>query len=277
MRAATANWYEEAPIYEDRTRWLNPGKSIRRPPPPRWEFQQVLREFTAPQGLKLLDVGCGHGEFLYWAKQAGFDIAGVDFNERSLAFAREILGLAEIYNCTVSDVRSRFGTECFDVITMFEVLEHVDAPLDMLQQLVDLIRPNGYLCVSVPGHERWPPLFDRDVDMPPHHLTLWTASALNAALTRIGMKPVEIRRKPLQVSDLGGHLRWRAERLLRRHSKSSPVVDLREHSVRRHVVKLAAEQVLTPVGWVLRLHPKAGGFTLYARARKQTEPLGEGQ
>jgi SAM-dependent methyltransferase len=61
-----------------------------------------------------------------------------------------------------------------DLLTLFQVVEHVPAPRDFLQQAVRLVRPGGFLVVAVPHEEgmfRWLP-WD-PANMPPHHVSRW--------------------------------------------------------------------------------------------------------
>ena len=98
-----------------------------------------------PSG-RLLDVGCGHGFLLDEARRRGYDGVGLELSRTAAAHARDTLGL---------DVREEplagfVDRERFDVIILADVIEHVEDPVAMLDACVELLRPDGVLCVVTP-------------------------------------------------------------------------------------------------------------------------------
>ncbi len=88
--------------------------------------------------------------------------------------------------------------EPFDVVCVFQTLEHVADPLAFLRALSSLVRPAGTLIVTTPdaaGPIRH--FADALTELPPHHLTQWTESAFRAALPRVGAQADLIRHEPL--------------------------------------------------------------------------------
>jgi SAM-dependent methyltransferase len=107
---------------------------------------------------RLLDVGCGNGRFVAWARLAGWDACGVERDPASAAIARGVSGcriyasLAELR----ADLRARAAAEAaFDVIILNHVLEHVPDPAAMLGEIHPLLRPGGTLHVGVPNWNSW--------------------------------------------------------------------------------------------------------------------------
>ena len=84
---------------------------------------------------RLLDVGCGNGVFLKHAKQAGFEVWGIDFDRKSVEVARIALNTDTIYAMSLEEFYEYAKKEGlkFDVITFFEVLEHQDKPREFLR------------------------------------------------------------------------------------------------------------------------------------------------
>lgn len=165
MRAADADWYEGSEIYLNRERWIA-SRYSHRVIEPRWEFTRALYRI-AGEPRRVLDVGCGPGEFLFFAERAGHVGTGIDFNPAALAAAKEVFGLTRLYRCSVSELFEQHGQGRFDVVTMFEVMEHIDNPFETLCMLREAARPGGYVCVSVPGLRRFPAAFDAQIDVPP--------------------------------------------------------------------------------------------------------------
>jgi SAM-dependent methyltransferase len=140
--AAQANYYSEA----------------------RWEFAKAK---TILAGCKsVLDIGCGDGIFLSLLPQN--EKLGLEFNPLAAARAREKGLLVE--ECTLSALKHRK----FDAVTMFHVLEHVDQPVQLLQEALDVLAPGGYLVISTPNNDSF---IGRDLfhaaNAPPHHPLRW--------------------------------------------------------------------------------------------------------
>jgi SAM-dependent methyltransferase len=277
MKAADSAWYASSWIYGLRKMNCEPAGTERQAP---WNFTQALCRLGPGGGRTLLDVGCAEGQFLHLAAKKGYEVTGVDFNPVSVEIARKRLGGAAVYRCSVEELGARFRGAQFDVVTIFEVLEHTADPYRTVRSLGGVLKPGGQLFLSVPGSRRWPGLFHPEVDAPPHHLTLWSHEALVRLLERAGLRVQGFEIKPLGAEDLGIHLKWRWHMTRRNHRLKPPDIvttaanastagrrggrENRIATVRRQLARLA----LTPVCWALRLNPRAGGFTLFVHGGK---------
>jgi len=96
----------------------------------------------------LLDVGCATGSFLTLAAERGWVGHGVEVSEFAAAKARERTGL-EIFCGPFGD--APFVNETFDVVTMWDLLEHLPVPLEALQKAYSLLKPSGLLLVNTPN------------------------------------------------------------------------------------------------------------------------------
>ncbi len=81
---------------------------------------------------KLLDIGFGDGSFLYYMKENGWDVAGVDYNERMVDLARDELGI-NAFAGQLEDAGYEDGS--FDVVTLWGVLEHVQSPRRTIEEI----------------------------------------------------------------------------------------------------------------------------------------------
>jgi SAM-dependent methyltransferase len=277
MQAADSAWYASSWIYGLRKM---KGESIgqeRRVP---WNFAQALRRLGSGKGSKLLDVGCAEGQFLHLAARAGYEVTGLDFNPVSVEIAGKLLGASTVYPYSVEELGDRFRGTQFDVVTIFEVLEHTADPYQTVRSINKLLKLGGQLFLSVPGNQRWPKLFHPEVDAPPHHLTLWTEEALKKLLGRAGFRVLSVRAKPLGAEDLGIHLKWRlhgaVQRFRAKHREDGSAyqeISMSAHpdngkAGRSGIFREFGVLGLSPVCRALRLNPKAGGFTLFAHCEK---------
>src|SRR5262249_13575002 len=100
---------------------------------------------------RILDYGCGTGLNLCWLSTLG-TVYGLDTSERGVAFCTQ-RGLSQVahWNGSLSN-----GPPCgqpFDLITMLDVLEHIDDDVAILKQLGTWLKPEGILLVTVPAYE----------------------------------------------------------------------------------------------------------------------------
>ena len=110
-------------------------------------FRKRLRNVTAHRTSgKLLDVGCAAGFFLYAAREAGFDYHGVDVAAPMVRFAREELGLDNVVEGTLES--AAYPAQSFDVITLWDVVEHLHDPLGLLAECRRVLKPDGILLVE---------------------------------------------------------------------------------------------------------------------------------
>lgn len=165
------------------------------PPPLRLEWDHSMRHLPRPRiGCnRLLDIGCGNGEFLERARDAGWDVVGIDFDPAAVKAARS-RGLT----VHEGNIHSAHLTRGFDWITSHQVIEHVHNPRDFLEACRGLLRPGGFLWIGTPNLDtpariryirHWA-AFDT-----PRHLTFFTHPSLRALLSSAGFYPPRFRRR----------------------------------------------------------------------------------
>jgi len=249
MRPAPHDWYETSELYSDK-------RAARRHKSPReillsdWRYQQFAR-YAPPAGLRLLDVGCGVGEFVFLARWLGYDATGIDFDEGRVLLGRQVYSVP-LQSAGIADLVADKQGDKYDIITLFDVLEHLENPVGAIRDLTALFKAGGHFVVSVPSWNRWPQWVGSRVDLPPHHLTLWTEQALRRALENAGLAMKVVHRKPLHGSDLFLSVRFRVGWLEGRSLFKK---------VSRLVLWLG---VAYPLAHLLRLYPGSGGFSLFA-------------
>jgi 2-polyprenyl-3-methyl-5-hydroxy-6-metoxy-1,4-benzoquinol methylase len=142
-------------------------------------------------GRRLLDVGCGNGQFLVWARELGWECHGVELDAAAASVARE-QGISVLGSSLEELERGAAGS--FDAITLSHVIEYVHDPIDMLRRCRDLLRPGGYVWLETPnteslGYSRYGASW-RGLETP-RHLVLFNFASLCWSLERAGFERVQ--------------------------------------------------------------------------------------
>ena len=178
MRNPGRDWYEakeESQIIQS-----SPKRKIKLT----WQHKEFLKFFKNQnnQGKKLLDLGCGTGEFLNAVQKLGFEAWGVDFDRNVIEHAKSLYNLKNVYTESIEEFSSRKSLPKFDVITFFEVIEHVDDIPNFLHFIIEVGKEGTYIALSVPNRNRKNPNNPKTGDYPPIHLTRWDINSLNKIL-----------------------------------------------------------------------------------------------
>lgn len=140
-------------------------------------------------GTTLLDVGCGEGFFLFNASKAGYTAKGIDISQDAAEYARREFGL----NVEAKPFKElQFPENYFDVVTLWQVLEHVPYPLMVLKEVHRILKPGGLLATSTPDIEGiMAKIFRRKWwNLRRLHINQFTAKTLADMLNRAGFKNV---------------------------------------------------------------------------------------
>jgi SAM-dependent methyltransferase len=179
-----------AGFYDDHALYTGPETLYASPRLLNWDQRRFLAEAPA-RGARLLDVGCGTGQFLAAARAAGYRVTGIDLSSTQIELARRRFRLLDVQALSLEDLAARHPAP-FDVVTAFQVLEHVVDPRAFLAAIHGLVAPGGHLALGVPHRHGWRVLRDPG-DVPPNHLTRWSPTALRRALEASGFETLGVR------------------------------------------------------------------------------------
>jgi SAM-dependent methyltransferase len=114
-------------------------------------FNRKVRSFILKrkQSGSVLDVGCGSGNFLRCMKDKGFLAFGIEPSVTGSEYARDALQI-EIFHGMIHDFMKLNSVRRFDVITLLNVLEHLANPVETMEQLGDILAPDGIVAIVVP-------------------------------------------------------------------------------------------------------------------------------
>jgi 2-polyprenyl-3-methyl-5-hydroxy-6-metoxy-1,4-benzoquinol methylase len=193
-----------------------------------WKLE-LVEQLPLP-GRRLLDVGCGSGAFVAAAMKAGFAAEGQDLAPAVAAAAAAEYGIV-VHAGPVDALDATY-----DVITLWDTLEHVVDPPGMLRELSRLLVPGGWVVVLSPHCLGLSARVRRGawwVFGPADHIVMFSGAALQQAMVRAGLRPMVVHTRqlsppfPPEATDGTGALmslwRWadrnpRVQRLLTRRS-----------------------------------------------------------
>lgn len=198
-----AEWYECDERYAGR----NADPNLK----PIWNYKKII-SFLKPDVGQVLDIGCGTGDFLAYAKKNGWEVSGIDFDAAAIKTAKEIFKLDKVKAEELGEYYKENLEKKFDLITFFDVFEHLDNHLEFIGLVKTMLKPSGYIAMSLPYRKRADWLMPGDV--PPRHLTRWDRTAIKFFLERNGFKISYIARQSEGLNPILMKLRFRYGRLL---------------------------------------------------------------
>ena len=134
-----------------------------------------------------MDIGSGLGYFLKLAQTDGWDVTGVEPQESAAEYCRDYLGV----NVRLGLLQDQnFAQESFDVVTLWDVLEHVHNPIDFLYACIELVAPGGLMVLAIPNASGWPARLFRGQwrYVMFTHLNYFTTDFINELLVERGLR-----------------------------------------------------------------------------------------
>lgn len=145
--------------------------------------RRLLLKYLFDKNLKILDIGCGTGKNVEFFQEWG-ETFGLDASPEAIRFCQK-RGLKNIKKARGE--KTNFPAETFDLITLLDVLEHVDETA-ILAEIRRLLKPKGKLLITVPAYpwlwSRWDEVLK--------HRRRYTLSTLNAILKKHHFRVLKI-------------------------------------------------------------------------------------
>ncbi len=172
-------------------------------------YDDFCRRFIVGRNGRLLDAGCGLGFFL--KRMSDFrqwEASGCEISQAAVDFAKDVLGLRNVFSGKAEDLD--FRNNSFDIITLWDVIEHISDPAPLLSHLRTLLKNDGVLFIHTPNIEVALPvarltklLFGMKANLhyleAKDHLNLYSVRTISALLYNSGFHSVEfIHLRPIQ-------------------------------------------------------------------------------
>lgn len=208
--ASGADLGKQYPVFEG---YLEASEDVSRDTATRRSFLRALAtleslSFSAPKTL--LDLGCGRGLFMKLAEDRGWKTRGIDFGRENVEFARRQYGLdVEEADLFKKDWKQRFGA-----VTLWDLLEHVAEPLELLRIVRGALEEGGVALAALPRESNVYTWIAKGVyrasagksrallEMlyPSEHLTYYSADSAGRLFAAAGLRVEKIE---TEMSDLG--------------------------------------------------------------------------
>jgi 2-polyprenyl-3-methyl-5-hydroxy-6-metoxy-1,4-benzoquinol methylase len=137
-----------------------------------WKFENQLAYDHINPTDKVLDIGCGVGNFLVKAKEKAAEVCGLELNEKAVAVCKQ-KGLSVHNELIAAHAEKKEGY--YDMVCMFQVLEHIYDIRSFLDDSLKALKKGGKLIIGVPNSEPYFNSYDKysTLNLPPHHMGLW--------------------------------------------------------------------------------------------------------
>jgi len=163
-------------------------------------LRAALESFVSgpAEKVRILDAGCGDGEFVAFLRDLGFRVSGVDLSEGAIVRARQRCPDVQFRAASLEEVLP-FGDESFDAIWCTEVLEHLFDIHGTLAEFNRILKPKGAVLLTTPYHGLVKNLlialagFDRHFNPDLSHIRFFSKTSLDRCLRRAGFVPIRWR------------------------------------------------------------------------------------
>ncbi len=195
------------------------------------ELLEIFEPYKKTENI--LDVGCGNGHFLSEAKKRGWKVFGTEYTDTAMEICRK----KDITMFQGKLNPKDFGDLHFDVITSFEVLEHINNPQEEIKNFNQLLREGGVVYLTTPNFDSLSRYLLKDkwsIIEYPEHLCYYTSSTLNYLFKNSGFKKSNVLTTGISLNRLKHNtnnsgetaIKKNEDELLRNKTENNPLFGL---------------------------------------------------
>lgn len=156
---------------------------------------------------EILDVGCGNGSFLAYAKKFGFIGDGFDYDRDGIESGKRTFNIPTLYVDDLTGWTQKHAGKKYDWVTFFDVFEHIDNHNVFIEQVKSFMKPDGEISFSIPYS--YGSRFILTADLPPRHLTRWSPEAITKFLEKKSFEVKKIKLIAAPFHQLVLKIKWK--------------------------------------------------------------------
>lgn len=229
-----------------------------------WYYLQDKFEYTITQNLikhgdVVLDVGCGAGAFSKKVEKNGGKFIGLELSEG--AIRKGLSNGIKIKKQTIQEY-AHTNPQSVDLVTSFQVCEHVPDLKEVIESKVLVLKPGGYMIIAVPSNSSFLKNVTNGIlNMPPHHITRWSDEVFEFIAKRYDLKIESLNHEKIQKIHIRGYL----STLIQNSILKQKLID---NSIKRILIEKIASvlSIIYEKGFVETMRPN--GHTVVAVYRK---------
>jgi glycosyltransferase involved in cell wall biosynthesis/2-polyprenyl-3-methyl-5-hydroxy-6-metoxy-1,4-benzoquinol methylase len=145
-------------------------------------YLSEIRRYHGDQSGRLLEVGCGDGDFLVAAEAEGWRVTGIEFSAAACETTRQRLKQGEVRCGELPSAQLPAAT--FDLCVISDVIEHVRCPREFLREIHRVLKPGGSLFIATPSTDSWSARLMRQkwMEFKAEHLTYFNRTTIQTLL-----------------------------------------------------------------------------------------------
>jgi 2-polyprenyl-3-methyl-5-hydroxy-6-metoxy-1,4-benzoquinol methylase len=218
-------------------------------------YQELLNEFEKYKKTgNILDVGSGIGYFLEEAKKRGWNVYGTEYTDEAISIC-EKKGI----NMQKGILNPKNYDIIFDVITSFEVIEHINNPQEEIKNIYSLLRERGLFYCTTPNFNSISRLILKNKwnnIIYPEHLSYYTPSTLSKLLKDYSLKPFKILTTGISISRIKTSINNKSNNGISENSEDEKIRVRSEIQIVYKLLKNILNKILTilKIGDALKIY-----------------------
>jgi 2-polyprenyl-3-methyl-5-hydroxy-6-metoxy-1,4-benzoquinol methylase len=120
------------------------------------KLDKLFKKFLEKGDKKVLEIGCAKAkQLIYFAKEFGYEVYGVDYSEKGVKIAKENLRIAGVKGTILCEdvFQTTFEKESFDIVYSMGLIEHFESPAEIIEAHIKLLKKGGILILTIPNYK----------------------------------------------------------------------------------------------------------------------------
>lgn len=211
-------------------------------------YHEILDNFEPFRKTnRLIDVGCGIGYFLEEAKKRGWDVYGTEYTDQAM----DICNGKGIKMSKGKLDPTHYELGAFDIVTSFEVLEHINNPIEEVKSFYKILRSGGLLYFTTPNFnafERYYLKESYNVVCYPEHLSYYTKRTMNRLLSDNGFEKKDLLTTGISLTRIKTSQKTSDEKIVQSNNSDDKIRNLTEDKLWAKAIKNIVNALLNVSG-----------------------------